>query len=257
MSETVPVITVDGPAASGKGIIAKSLSEWLGWHLLDSGLLYRIAGFVALDKNIDPRDVPKVVNLVETQLEIQVQSLHAMENTDEKNDKTCVFIGTDNSRVAFVRIGKRNVISELRSHRVSDSSSLVAAIPHVRKALIPVQRLFRSPPGLIADGRDMGSVVFPDAIVKFYIDADILIRAKRRYIQMHGEEAPNASALYEVKKELQKRDLRDVKRSHSPLVIPGDAIVIDNSQKGIEETLEIVKSALRSVTSLKSRLPVR
>ncbi len=202
----IPVITIDGPSGSGKGTLARRLAEQLGFHLLDSGALYRLTALAAQKRNIDLED-PAVAAVA--------QSLNVRFDPDGAAylDDACVD-------------------SVLRTEQTGAMASKIAARPDVRAALLERQRAFAAAPGLVADGRDMGTVVFPEAPAKLFLDASAQIRAERRYKQLieNGLSA-NLAALVE---EIQARDDRDRNRAVAPLVPAEDALVVDSTHLSIE-----------------------
>jgi cytidylate kinase len=202
----IPVITIDGPSGSGKGTLARRLAEQLGFHLLDSGALYRLTALAARKRNIDLED-PAVAAVA--------QSLNVRFDPDGAAylDDACVD-------------------SVLRTEQTGAMASKIAARPDVRAALLERQRAFAAAPGLVADGRDMGTVVFPEAPAKLFLDASAQIRAERRYKQLieNGLSA-NLAALVE---EIQARDDRDRNRAVAPLVPAEDALVVDSTHLSIE-----------------------
>ena len=203
----IPVITIDGPSGSGKGTLARRLAEQLGFHLLDSGALYRLTALAAQKRNIDLDD-PDVAAVAQT-LNVRFDSDGAAYLDDECVD------------------------SVLRTEQTGAMASKIAARPDVRAALLERQRAFAEAPGLVADGRDMGTVVFPDAPAKLFLDASAEIRAERRYKQLIGNGlSANLAALIE---EIQARDDRDRNRAVAPLVPAADALVVDSTQLSIED----------------------
>ncbi|MBT0722060.1 (d)CMP kinase [Tatumella sp. TA1] len=212
---TIPVITIDGPSGAGKGTLCKVLAEQLGWHLLDSGAIYRVLALAALHHHVDIAHEEALVPLA-AHLDVK-------------------FI-VDENRTQVVLEGEE-VTAAIRTQDVSNTASKVAAFPRVREALLRRQRNFRELPGLIADGRDMGTVVFPDAPVKIFLDASAEERAERRrqQLQQAGVDVNFAQLLAETV----ERDDRDRNRAVAPLVAAGDALVIDSTGIDIEEVTAI------------------
>lgn len=222
-SELIPVITIDGPGGSGKGTIAGLLAERLGWNLLDSGALYRLLAFAAENHGVELDNQAALVRLASY---LDVQFVPANDNQEQR----VILEGEDVSR-------------SIRNERVGAGASRVAAIPAVRDALLERQRAFRETPGLVADGRDMGTVVFTDAPLKVFLTASASERANRRHRQLlgKGENANLASLLDEIV----ARDERDMNRSVAPLVPAADALQIDSTSLSIEEVLETVMTEAR------------
>lgn len=218
MSAPVPVLTIDGPSGSGKGTIAALVAERLGWALLDSGALYRIVAAVALEAEIDLADAETLAEMA-SKLEIRFEG-----------DR--------------VLVDGRDMADVIRTEPVSRAASQVAALAPVREAILDLQRSMRRPPGLVADGRDMGTVVFTDAPLKIFLDASAQIRAERRYNQLKNKGLDvNFRALLA---NLEERDARDRERAVSPLVPAPDALIIDSTDLTIEEVLERVLSEVES-----------
>jgi 3-phosphoshikimate 1-carboxyvinyltransferase len=222
----VPVIAIDGPSASGKGTVARQVAKRLGFHYLDSGSLYRLVALAAARQGIAMDDAGA--------LGVLATSLPAE------------FHGPD------IRLGGEDVTEAIRTERVSVDASHVAAIPEVRQGLIKRQRAFRRPPGLVADGRDMGSVVFPDAVLKVFLTASAEERALRRHKQLidKGFDANLATLLQEIG----QRDARDSARSVAPLQKSADAQVLDTTGLSIEEAIAQV---VRWFESVQRRAPSR
>jgi len=207
-----PVITMDGPSGAGKGTISHLLSETLGWHFLDSGALYRVVGHACLIEGVSWDDHPAVADLAR----------HLDVSFSKAGDGEIL-----------VTYKNTDVSSDIRTEEGGRGASTVAAIPSVRTALLARQREFRQSPGLVADGRDMGTVVFPDAPLKFFLTASVAERAERRYKQLIAKgESVSLPRLLEA---IEERDARDSSRSVSPLVPAEDAILIDSSGAPIEQ----------------------
>jgi cytidylate kinase len=200
-SAPVPIIAIDGPSASGKGTVAEKVAAALGFHYLDSGALYRLATLAALGASASLDDEESLARLAA--------------------DMRIEF------RDGRVWLDGRDVTGDLRTEEVGAAASRVAALPRVRQALLARQRGFRRPPGLVADGRDMGSVVFPDASLKVFLTADVGTRAKRRYKQLM--EKGMYAKMGDVVEELLRRDERDSSRPVAPLKHYPDAIFLDTT----------------------------
>ncbi|WP_286790827.1 MULTISPECIES: (d)CMP kinase [unclassified Pseudomonas] len=215
MMSTAPVITVDGPGGSGKGTIAALLSRRLGWNLLDSGALYRLLAFAARNHGVDLTNEESLKALA-AYLDVQFQAGH-------EHGQRIVLEGED-------------VTDFIRTEDIGAGASQVAILPAVREALLQRQKAFREAPGLIADGRDMGTVVFPDAELKIFLTASAEERARRRYLQLKKKgESVNLPGLLE---EIRERDERDTRRTVAPLKPADDAIVLDSTNLSIEQVLD-------------------
>ncbi len=223
-SESIgPVITVDGPSGSGKGTICKLLAAKLGWNLLDSGALYRLTALAAKHHGVSCDD-EDALQVLAAHLDIQ-------------------FVIQEGEDDLQVILEGESVTQELRLEETGNLASLIAAIPGVRSALLDRQREFAQLPGLIADGRDMGTVVFPNAQLKVYLDASVEERANRRYKQLINKGLD--ASLEEILVELQKRDERDTQRAVAPLRPAEEAIMLDSTSLTIEQVLEIVLEEAR------------
>lgn len=221
----IPVITIDGPSGSGKGTIAQLLAKRLGWHFLDSGVLYRVVGFAVQDANINLADLNALSQLI-----------HRMNITMQVSE-----IG-DNPRIF---LNNQEVTDDIRSEACAQMASITSAIPLVRAALLDRQRLMRKAPGLVTDGRDMGTVVFPDALLKFYVTASLDERAKRRFHQL--KQKGGHVSLADVHRELRVRDERDANRAIAPAKPADDVIQIDTTDLTIESVLQLVLQQVSTV----------
>ncbi|WP_305837926.1 (d)CMP kinase [Photobacterium leiognathi] len=216
MSTHAPVITVDGPSGAGKGTLCMLLAEKLGWNLLDSGAIYRVLALAAIHHGVDIESEDALVPLA-AHLDVQ-------------------FVAE--GELVKVILEGEDVSDTLRTEEVGNTASKVAALPRVREALLRRQRAFSEAPGLVADGRDMGTVVFPGAEVKIFLDASAEERATRRMnqLQKKGLDVNFGSLLSEI----QERDYRDRNRAVAPLRPADGALVLDSTELSIEQVLEKV-----------------
>ena len=217
----IPVLTIDGPSGSGKGTVAQLMAKDLGWHYLDSGALYRVLA--------------------------QASIKHGVELGDESSIST---LAKNLDVVFLVKSGELEVLLEgwnvttlIRSEQAGNAASKVAALPLVRSALLERQRDFRQLPGLVTDGRDMGTVVFPDASYKIFLNASAEVRAQRRHKQL--KEIGIESNIPDLIDEISERDERDRKRTVAPLMPATDAIQLDSTSLGIENVFDRVRAILR------------
>jgi cytidylate kinase len=208
----VKIITIDGPSGSGKGTLSQRVASQLGWHFLDSGALYRLLGLAVSNKGIEFDEVDRIADVAKTML-----------------------VQFENARI---RLEGDDVTDIIRTETAGNNASKVAAIPQVRAALLAWQRDYAKPPGLVADGRDMGSVVFPNAKLKIFLTASAEERAKRRYKQL--KEKGLDVNVRDLTVEIDERDQRDMNRSIAPLVAAEGALELDSTSLSIEEVLDIV-----------------
>ncbi len=214
-NNVVPIITIDGPSGTGKGTLCYKLAQHLHWHALDSGAIYRVLAFAAREKHIKLDDIEKLVILA-GELDLKF----------------------DYDTQPQVILEGQIVTENIRSEQCAQDASKVAVIPEIRQALLSRLRAFASFPGLVTDGRDMGTVVFPDAAVKIYLDASVQERSKRRYLEL--KEKGIDVSLSGVIDELKQRDARDIARSSSPLRPAFDAIHIDTTGLTIAQVFDSV-----------------
>ncbi|KUM51603.1 (d)CMP kinase [Rheinheimera sp. EpRS3] len=217
MPHSAAVITIDGPGGSGKGTICRLLAQRLGWQLLDSGAIYRVLALAAMHHQIVCDDEEALQPLA-AHLDVQFSS-------DEHGNIRITLEG-------------ENVSHTIRTQEVADLASKIASLPRVREALLRRQRAFAEEPGLVADGRDMGTVVFPQAAVKIYLTATPEERARRRYLEL--KEKGFDVNIGDLLNEIQARDERDMNRATAPLKPAADAYILDSTNKTIEQVLEEV-----------------
>lgn len=224
MHHVIPVITIDGPSGVGKGTLSQLLADYFNWHLLDSGVIYRVLAFQALELHI-ALDEENVLSKLALALPL-------------------AFITS--SKETKIMLANDDITNGVRTEQVGNAASKVAILPKVREALLQRQRDFCQPPGLIADGRDMGSVVFPEAAVKIFLDANLKSRAERRMRQLQTKGI--CVKFGEIFQEIAERDARDRNRPVSPLKPAADALVIDSSSLSISEVFE------KALTYIKQKL---
>jgi cytidylate kinase len=220
LTPNIPVIAIDGPSASGKGTVAQRVAQHLGYHYLDSGALYRIVALAAFQQGISWQDSAALAVLAE-ELDIRFEQ-----------DR--------------IYLGSADISEAVRTEEMSRGASEVAVHPAVRSALTGLQRSFRHLPGLVADGRDMATVIFPDAATKIYLTASAEIRAERRYKQLM-EKGIRAS-LSEILQDLQQRDARDQQRQVAPLQKSADAVLLETSRLTIDEAVQAVLALRQTLT---------
>jgi len=219
---SIPVLTIDGPSGSGKGSITQMVAKHLGWHILDSGALYRLTALAAERGGVALDDAPALA-LIARGLDIE-------------------FLASSEGEPVKVVLGGEDVSQALRLETTGNNASKVAVLTEVREALLQRQKDFRQGPGLVADGRDMGTVVFPDAPYKVFLTASAQARAERRYQQLkqQGEDVRIATLL----REIEQRDARDMGRKAAPLKAADDAVTIDTTAFSIDQVLKKVLSLI-------------
>lgn len=220
---SVPVLTIDGPSGSGKGTISRLVADHLGWRLLDSGALYRAVGYAAGMAGLDLSDAEAVTRCAET---TKIQFRAAPHDGETR-----------------VVVNGHDATDELRTETAGGAASAIASIPTVRQALVALQLSFRKSPGLVADGRDMGTVIFPDAPYKVFLTASAAERAKRRYKQL--KEKGLSVTLASLQSEIEARDARDASRTVAPLKPARDAVLVDTTGMGIEDVVAKVLAVVK------------
>jgi CMP/dCMP kinase len=218
----VPVLTIDGPSGSGKGTVSRAVAEALGWRLLDSGALYRLVALAGRRSGVALDDAPELARLA-AGVDIR--------------------FGSGPGGQEAVWLNGLEVTRDIRTERAGNDASQVAALPPVRAALLERQRAFARPPGLVADGRDMGTVVFPGAQFKVFLTASLEERALRRHNQL--KEKGVAATLPALSLEIAERDKRDITRTSSPLVASAGAVVLDTTGMSVDEVVERVLRLVR------------
>ncbi|HFD32654.1 MAG TPA: (d)CMP kinase [Gammaproteobacteria bacterium] len=225
-NNVIPVITIDGPGGSGKGTVGQRLAWKFGWEFLDSGALYRLVGLAALNRHIKLDSVTEIAEIA--------RNLPAQFAVKEGEQ------GTE----SIILLDDQDVSSKLRTEEVASAASQVAQYDEVRQALLERQRAFRVEPGLVADGRDMGTVVFPDAQLKVFLTASAEIRAERRFKQLKSKGM--SASLSAILADIEARDYRDTHRSVSPLVPADDAVILDTSNMSVDDVEQEVLALAKS-----------
>ncbi len=219
----IPVITIDGPSGTGKGTIASLLAKKIGWHVLDSGAIYRAAAWAIMENDLGPDDENAIGELLKS-LEIKIRP----ETSREPTRVIC---------------GEQDITEEIRTEECGMVASETSSLPVVRAALLHCQHSFRKLPGLIADGRDMGTVVFPDAGLKIFLDASENERVKRRFKQLQAKGI--SVSLGHVREDLQIRDNQDANRTIAPAKPAEDSVIIDTTDLSVEQILRKVLDCAR------------
>jgi CMP/dCMP kinase len=217
------VVTIDGPSGAGKGSLALRVAQELGFHILDSGAIYRLAALQALRQQVDLSDEAAVLSAI-SQMKISF---------------------TTGDELTIPHLDGEDVSTQIREEKTAASASVIAAYGSIRDQLLQTQRDFFQPPGLVADGRDMGTIVFPDAKIKLYLHASAEQRAKRRYKQLI--DMGLSANMVDLQKEIEIRDERDQNRTVSPLVPATDAVVVDSSMMDQGQVFELVMDHIRTV----------
>ncbi|WP_031438725.1 (d)CMP kinase [Methylobacter tundripaludum] len=217
---SIPVLTIDGPSGAGKGTVSRAVAKRLGWNYLDSGSIYRSLAIAVLKQAVDLKDEAAIVNVAQT-----------MALEFDCNDEL------------VIRLDGEDITAQLGLESTGNTASIVAALPEVRHVLLQKQKDFKQSPGLVADGRDMGTVVFPEAENKVFLTASAAERAKRRYKQLI--EKGNDANLAQIINEIEERDRRDMERKTAPLAMANDALYIDSSDMTLESVIEEVLNLIR------------
>lgn len=220
--DKVPVITIDGPSGTGKGTISLMLANKLGWNYLDSGAIYRVLAYAVTSSGVDLDEIPTIISIAQSlKLEFRV----------------------DSGLKCHSYLDGKDISTDIRKEICGNVASKIAAIPDIRAALLERQRGFACLPGLVTDGRDMGTVVFPNASLKIFLNASVEERAKRRYLQLKNVQ--NDVTVAQVVELLAERDARDSQRSCSPLKPAHDAIQVDTTTQTVNQVFDYVLKLLK------------
>jgi cytidylate kinase len=217
---TIPVLTIDGPSGAGKGTVSRAVAKRLGWHYLDSGSIYRSLAIAVLEQQVELNDIPAIIAVAQAmQLEFKC----------------------DNELI--VKLNGSDITASIGTETTGNTASIIAAYPQVRQVLLQKQKDFKQAPGLVADGRDMGTVVFPEAENKVFLTASSEERAKRRYKQLI--EKGISANLDRITQEIEARDKRDKERENAPLIAAQNALIIDSSDLSINQVIETVLNLIQ------------
>lgn len=216
----IPVLTIDGPSGAGKGTVSRAVAKKLGWNYLDSGSIYRSLAIAALKQHVDLENEAEVAKVAQAMV-----------------------LEFDCGDELIVKLNGEDITPQLGLESTGNAASIVAAYPSVRRILLKKQKDFRQLPGLVADGRDMGTVVFPDAEIKVFLTASAAERAQRRYKQLIEKGIDANLAL--LTNEIEERDRRDTERKTSPLVMSSDALYIDSSDMTLDSVIDEVLNLIR------------
>ncbi|MDO9141853.1 MAG: (d)CMP kinase [Methylobacter sp.] len=217
---TIPVLTIDGPSGAGKGTVSRAVAKKLGWNYLDSGSIYRSLAIAVLKQGVDLADESAIVSVAQT-----------------------MALEFDCHDELVVRLDSVDITAKLGLESTGSAASIIAALPEVRRVLLQKQQDFKQLPGLVADGRDMGTVVFPDAENKVFLTASAVERARRRYKQLI-EKGIDANLL-QITTEIEERDRRDSERKNAPLAMADGALYIDSSEMTLDAVIDEVLNLIR------------
>ena len=217
---SIPVLTIDGPSGAGKGTVSRAVAKKLGWNYLDSGSIYRSLAIAALKQAADLEDEAAIADIAQAMV-----------------------LEFDCGDELIVKLNGEDITAQLGLESTGNAASIVAALPEVRHVLLQKQKDFKQSPGLVADGRDMGTVVFPEAENKVFLTASAAERARRRYKQLI--EKGNGANLAQITNEIEERDRRDMGRKTAPLAMANDALYIDSSDMTLESVIEEVLNLIR------------
>ncbi|QCI26771.1 (d)CMP kinase [Buchnera aphidicola (Thelaxes californica)] len=221
MKTLIPVITIDGPCGVGKSVLSKEIAKIFNWYSLDSGILYRIIALITFQFNIPI-------------LEEKILSVFSHE----------LFLWCTQHPYNFQKLYEQNVPKIVCEKTISNISSKISVFPKIRKKLLQQQRSFKKQPGLIANGRDMGTIVFPDAHLKIFLEGSLSVRVQRRFNDLH-KKGTNVD-INDLHKDMYNRDLRDIQRTISPLIPAKDAIIIDSTNMNFENVLKITLKYIKN-----------